>query len=274
MNAAKIFLDSWVISIILLATPVNASSGTGITAITIPCVDVTLSFIQPGRIAKVCVKEGDLVTVGQLLVQQDDAAEQAQLAHIKAQSEDTVQIEASDASLAQKRVDLKKLEWAAERGAATALEVEHAKLEVKIAELSLKLAQFEHEQNKRKYKEAQIRVDNMSLKSPLAGRVEKVELEVGESINGLADVIRIVRTDPLWIDVPVPLAKAMSLSSGKTAKVEFPDSGKKSIEGRITYVATVADAASGTLRVSVEVPNKSKRPAGEHVKVIFPTSQK
>ena len=180
MNAAKSFLGSWVISIVLLATPAHASSGAGITAITIPCADVTLSFIQPGRIAKVYVKEGDLVTAGQLLVQQDDAAEQAQLAYIKAQSEDTVQIEASGASLDQKRVDLKKLEWAAERGAATALEVEHAKLEVKIAELSLKLAQFEHEQNKRKYEEAQIRVDNMSLKSPLAGRVEKVELEVGE----------------------------------------------------------------------------------------------
>jgi hypothetical protein len=31
----------------------------------------------------------------------------------------------------------------------------------------------------------------------------------------------------------------------------------------------VADAASDTLRVRIEVPNQAKRPAGEHVLVTF-----
>jgi len=42
-----------------------------------------------------------------------------------------------------------------------------------------------------------------------------------------------------------------------------------STEGTIIFVAAVADAASGTLRVRVEVPNKTRRPAGEHVVVSF-----
>jgi multidrug efflux pump subunit AcrA (membrane-fusion protein) len=46
------------------------------------------------------------------------------------------------------------------------------------------------------------------------------------------------------------------------------------VEGSIVYVAAVADAASGTLRVRIEVPNKSNRPAGEHVEIIFPASRK
>ena len=40
-------------------------------------------------------------------------------------------------------------------------------------------------------------------------------------------------------------------------------------QGRIIFVAAVADAASGTLRVRIEVPNKARRPAGEHVLVTF-----
>jgi len=40
-------------------------------------------------------------------------------------------------------------------------------------------------------------------------------------------------------------------------------------EGRVVFVGSVADAASGTLRVRVEVPNKASRPAGEHVLVTF-----
>jgi len=269
MIANKSFWCSLIICIVSLAIAAYAGEDTGIAAITIPSADVTLSFVRPGRIAKVHVKEGNNVKAGELLVQQDDAAEQAQLIQIKAQSEDTTQIEAAQASLDQKRVDLKKIEWVAERGSATELEVEHAQLDVKISELSLKVAQFEQEQNKMKYKEAQIRVDNMSLKNPIDGTVEKVEVEVGESVKGLDDVIRVVRTDPLWIDVPVPLAKGKTLNLGQSTKVKFPDAEQSPVEGKVIYISTVADAASATLRTRIEVPNKLKRPAGEHVRVVF-----
>ena len=264
----------FIVILVMPNTPAYAVPDVPITAITSPSADVTLSFIQPGRIAKVLVKEGDSVKAEQLLVRQDDAAEQAQLLQIKAQSEDTTQIEAAEASLAQKRVDLKKLEWVASRGSATELEVEHAKLDVKIAELSLRVARFEHEQSKRKYEEAKIRVDNMSLKSPITGTIDKVEVEVGESVNGLADVVRVVKTDQLWIDVHVPLAKGRTLSPGQIAKVKFPDSDEKPSEGTIIYISTVADAASSTLRARIEVANKSKRPAGEHIRVVFENLEK
>jgi len=248
-----------------------AGVGTGVRAITRPSADRTLSFVQPGRIAQVPFKEGDTVKAGEVLVCQDDAAEQVQLAQLKAQSEDTTQVQASEASLAQKKVDLEKLQKAAASNAATFLEVEHAKLDVTIAQLSFELARFEHEQTGRKYAEYKIRVENMQLKSPVDGRIEKVEMEVGESANALEDVIRVVQTDPLWIDAPVPLAEAIGLKAGVAARVQFAESGRavSGIEGRVIFVAAVADAASGTLRVCIEVPNKAGRPAGEHVVVTF-----
>jgi membrane fusion protein (multidrug efflux system) len=246
-------------------------SAGGIRAITRPSADVAQSFVQPGRIAGIHFKEGDAVKAGQALVQQDDAAEQVLLAQLKAQSEDMTQIRASEASLAQKKVDLQKLEKAAASKAATALEVEHAVLDVTIAQLSLDLARFEHEQAGRKYQEQKIRVENMQLKSPIDGYIEKIEVEVGESVNTTIEVIRVVQVDPLWIDAPVPLAQAVGLKAGMTARVELAESGKKGLigEGRISFVGAVADAASGTLRVRIEVPNKARRPAGEHVLVSF-----
>ncbi len=272
MIPKKSFKSSWIICVVVLSTLQAASSDVGVRAITVPSADITLSYVQPGRIARVYFKEGEWVKAGQVLIQQDDAVEQIQLAQLEAASEDTTQIQASEASLAQKRVDLQKLEKAAENNAATELEVEYAKLNVKMAELSLKLAEFEHEQAKRKYNELKTQIEKMSLKSPINGRIEKIHVETGESINALADVVRVVQIDPLWIDVPVPLVKATALSYGKTAKVMFPDPNRASLEGRIIYIAAVADAASSTLRVRIEVPNKSNRPAGEHVEIIFPTS--
>jgi membrane fusion protein (multidrug efflux system) len=223
---------------------------------------------------KVHFVEGAWVRAGQVLVQQDDSVEQIQLAQLKAASDDTTQIQASDASLAQKRVDLQKLEKAAAQNAATELEVEHAKLSVRMAELSLQLARFEHKQAERKYDEVKVQVEKMSLRSPIDGKIERIHVEAGESINALIDVVRVVQIDPLWIDVPVPLIQAMDLTPKKKAKVVFPNPNRASVEGSIIYKAAVADAASGTLRVRIEVPNKSNRPAGEHVEIIFPPSRK
>jgi RND family efflux transporter MFP subunit len=196
------------------------------------------------------------------------------LAQLEADSQNTINVQAGEASLAQKQVDLKKLEKAAALNAATALEVEHAKLDVKIADLSVKLAVFELEQAQRKYDEAKIQIDNMSLKSPIDGIIEKIEVETGESVNALEDVVRVVQINPLWIDVPVPLAKARDLRYKNTAEVIFPGYKETSLEGTIVFVGAVADAASSTLRVRIQVPNRSLRPAGEHVRVIFSTSQK
>lgn len=270
----KLFAGFCIIVVLFLSGLQAASSNLPVRAITNPSSDITLSYVLPGRIAKVHFVEGAWVKAGQVLVQQDDSVEQIQLAQLKAASDDTTQIQASDASLAQKKVDLQKLEKAAAQNAATELEVEHAKLSVKMAELSLKLARFEHEQAQRKYDEVKVQVEKMRLGSPIDGKIEKIYVEAGESINALTDVVRVVQIDPLWIDVPVPLIQAMDLAIGKTAKVLFPNPNRATVEGSIVYIAAVADAASGTLRVRIEVPNKSNRPAGEHVEIIFPASRR
>lgn len=254
--------------------PVQGQTGSdaGIAAITNPSADVTLSFVQPGRIEKVYVKEGDAVTSGEVLVQLDDDVDRARLAQLEADSNNMANIEAGKASLAQKQVDLQKIEKAASLNAATKLEVEHARLDVKIAELSLEVANFEHEQATRKYNEAKLQIDRMSLKSPIEGSIEKLDVETGESVNALESVVRVVQIDPLWIDVPVPLINASTLVCDGAAEVHFPGPNKISSNGKIIFIAAIADAGSGTLRVRIQVPNKSKRRAGEHVKVVFPVS--
>jgi len=239
-----------------------------IEAITRPSADVALSFIRAGQVAEVLVKEGDAVKAGQLLARQDDTAEQIQLEQLKAEAEDTTRIEAAEAQLAQKREDLKKLEWAQKEGAATEWEVAHARLEVRIGELSLDLARFEREQAGRKFEEAKAQVERMRLCSPVAGLVEEVKVEPGETAEPMAAVIRVVKIDPLWVDVPAPLVQGRRLRAGQAAAVAFPDE-EISVLGKVVYLAAVADAASDTLSVRVEVPNPSGRPAGERVKVRF-----
>jgi RND family efflux transporter MFP subunit len=260
----------WVIAWTIGVSPVGVpAAGSTIEAVTAPSADITMSFVQAGCIATVHVKDGDRVKAGQLLLQQDDAVERAQLERLLAESSDTTDIEASVASLAQKKVDLRRIEDAAKGHAATDLEVEHARLEVKIAELTLQAARFEHEQAKRRYEEARTTVQRMTLKSPVEGWVERIHVEAGESVDALDEAVRIVRTDPLWIDVPVPMEEAAAIRAGDGAQVLFPAPRRTTEKGVVVFMAAIADAASGTLNVRIEVPNPANRPAGEQVRIVL-----
>ena len=261
----------------LLAAAGSLAAQDKIEAVTKPSQDTVLSFVRPGQVAEVLVKEGDAVKAGQVLMRQDDKAELAQMEQLKAQAEDDTQIRAAEAKLAQTRVDLKKTEGARKEGAATDLEVDHAKLEVTMAELSLELYQFEQEQAKRKYQEMRLQIDRMRVVSPIDGVVERLLVEPGESVEAAGKIAQVVQIDPLWIDVAVPLAIARTLKRGESnAAVEFEgkDSARRSsFNGKIIHIAAVADSASGTLTVRVECPNAARRPAGEHVYVSFPTKK-
>ena len=246
----------------------------GIEAITRPSKDPMLSFVRSGRIAEVLVKKGDVVQAGQLLVKQDDAAEQVQLEQLKAQAEDTTEIKVAQADLDEKNLNLDKMDDLFKRKAATEWEVREAKLKATIAELSKAMANFKHQQDQRKYEEFRIHLERMKLSSPIAGKVEQILVQPGEAVEALEDVVQVVKIDPLWIDVPVPLAniKEQKIKVSQSAEVRFADSSEAVRKGKIIHIAAVADAASDTLTVRVEVFNPDgpkSRPAGEHVRVRF-----
>jgi len=248
------------------------------TAISRASEDITVSSTMPVRVIKVFVEDGDTVKPGQPMVQLDDTAERVQMEQLKAQAEDETHVEAAEAQLAQKKVDLAGIQDARAKGAATELELQHATLEVTISALSLKLAKFEHSQNMLKYKQAAAQVARLRLNVPASDedkpgvfKVFKVFVERGESVDRMKEVIRIIKIDPLQIDVPVPetVVETLKLKVDQPADVIFPNSKDPAEKGRIIYVADEIDAASGTQTVRVEIPNPAGRPAGKKVSVRF-----
>ena len=245
-----------------------------VQAVTIPSADITLSFVVSGKIAEIHVKEGDTVEKGALLAALEDDPERIQTEQLKVQAADQTRILSAKAELAQKRVDLEKLDAARKKGAVSDWEVAHMKLSVRMARLALQAATIEYEQFQRQYSQAVQQLARMRIVAPIPGRVEKVSMAAGEGVERLGPVVQLVKTNPLWLDVPVPLPRAKQLVMGQRAVVLFPgDPTGKSTDGRIVYISSVADAASDTLRVRIEVGNPSDRPAGERVIVNFPKSQ-
>jgi len=246
-----------------------AGAAEAIKAITAPSEDLTLSFTRAGRLAKVLVRQGRKVRAGELLAQLDDSVEQKQLALLKARADNTAAIRAAQLKCQRTKAVLDKVQNAYTSKAAPQRELEDAQFEAAKAEIDVAAAQLEHEQDVGKYEQARLDLDRMRLTSPGDGEIERVIAKAGESVNALAPVLRLVNVDPLWIDTPVPLDIGRRLAAGGKALVQLPGLAAPA-EGKVIHVSRVADPASQTLEVRVELPNPSTRLAGEHVTVTFP----
>ncbi len=255
-----------------LAPPAPGAGEKGIEAVTAlpPGSTRTLAFIGPGKIAKVLVKEGERVKAGQELVRLDDALEREQIAQLETDQSDRIRVQAAEAQLVQRIGELKALESSADAAAVTKSDVERARLDVKIARYSVELAKSQLARHNHSHRTARIQLERMRLLSPINGKVEKVFARVGESVDALAPVVRVVkvRGDALWIDVPAPLPQAAKLRAGQVAIIRRAGRGA-AVRGRIVSIASTADPKSGTLSVRVQLPNPTARPAGERVTVTF-----
>lgn len=249
-----------------------------------PSVDEVLSFTRPGKIQKVHVRQGQPVEPGMLLVSLDDQAERIQLEFLKAKAGDTTSIEASKAKYDQARLDYQKMLEADAKNVATPIEVEHAKLNMHIAELTLKLSKFEQQQNIRKMEEFEATLERMRIRSEVSGRAERIFLQKGESADALQKVIRIVNTDPLWVEVLVPIPRARRLravplegnvepASDQVADVRVGDPKAKPLRGTIIHKASVAEPGTNGLILRLEVENPEKLPAGQRAWITFPAEK-
>ena len=244
-----------------------------IKAITSPSLDLTLSFTRAGRVEKVLVRPGQKVRAGSLLACLENSVERKQLALLKAQADDTTALTAAETRLRRAKSDLEKIEKAYAAKAAPRRELEEAQLDADMARLELDAARFQHAQDTGKYEKAQLDLLRMQLLSPADGEIEEVIVKAGESVDALAPVLRLVSVNPLWIDAPVPLKIGRRLKAGSNALVQLPGVDKPAA-GKVIHVSRVADPASETLEVRVELPNPSARFAGEHVTVTFPEEAK
>jgi HlyD family secretion protein len=238
-----------------------------IETITKPSADIELSFVQAGKILEITVHEGDQVKKGDTLARQEDEIELIQLKILTAKSNNTTPIKRAQTELAQQQKYLEKMTTAVKDGAVTQWELDNAAFARDTARLSLKMAEFEHNQDLLQQQTIEEALRRLHLYCTLDGVVEEIRSEEGESVQALQTVLRIVNTNLIRVDVPVPVASAKNLAVQQKAKIIYADG--EEVEGHIENISSVADAAANILNVKIQAANTTQRPAGERVTVSF-----
>jgi membrane fusion protein, multidrug efflux system len=139
-------------------------------------------------------------------------------------------------------------------------------------EVRLQIAEAELEVARAEVESIEVEIDNTVLRAPIAGVVNALLAEVGDFLPVVGEAVEIVDNNPLVAVVRVPQHAVARVRPGSEARVS--PVGGEPVEGRVRFVAALADAATRTFRVDIKVPNPDgELPSGVSAEVVIPTEE-
>lgn len=244
----------------------------GYKTFTFPSRDSTLGFTFPTEIAEVMVIGGMPVKKGAVLVRGRDEEVRFQRDLQKIIAESDLDVQKADANLAQARIEFEAQKSLRAKKVDSPQEYDRAEVLVRLRTIELETAKVQLEQQKIQLQFRQAQLDRLTLRAPFDGKVDLVTGDVGEVKRETDPVIRVVATDPLWMDVQTPIEQTITqgLKPGDPAWVLIDLPGEPRVyQGKIVEVAADATFESRKRRVRVALPNPSDWPSGPGAWVRF-----
>lgn len=208
-----------------------------------PFKTVNLGTPVRGVLSKTLVKRGDVVKIGQVLAKIDSRAQQSAVDLAQSRSEFA------------KRTVLRNKELI-EDDLLSSQDLDQMATEAELANLELD--------------QAKTSVDMRSIKSPVNGVVVQGVRAKGEFVDE-TEIYVLAQINPLNVEVVVPVEFFGQITKGMEATVTPEAPLNNPYTARVVIVDKVIDAASGTFRVRLELPNEDlKLPAGLRCDLTFP----
>ncbi len=185
-----------------------------------------------GVVKEILVEEGQYVKAGDVLAKLDDEKIAVQLAQAKSA--------------------LDKLKTSYERN------VELHKQSLISTEM-FHQSKYDYESQKAAYDLAELEFKYASIRTPISGVVAERLIKVGNMVLPNQSVFRVAGLDPLIAILHVPERQLGKLRPGLTAQLLVDAGSTDPFTGRIKRISPVIDPATGTVKVTVEVRDPSRR---------------
>ncbi len=253
----------------LMAFSANAVNVPELDCVIEPHMVIDLSSRTDGIVEDIKVERGDFVTADQVLVQLESGVERAAVEYAREAAEAYADVLAGQVStdFAQRRRG--RLEVLYRDQAVSSDQMDEIETEATLSKLNYRQAKERNKLAELELQRAQEVLERHTMRSPIDGVVVKRFLAPGESVEE-KPVLRLAQINPLRIEVIAPVSYFGAFAVGQEAVVTPERPIKDSFRAKVSVVDRVADAASGTFRVRLSLPNpEHKLPSGLNCRVRF-----
>ena len=185
-----------------------------------------------GIVEKIFVEEGDSVKVNQIMAKLDDEQLKLELFQAKSQLEKLSNEFKINQSLFENKI---------------------------ISRETFEKCKYEHHYQEAAHDLAKLRLDYTEIRAPISGIVSQRFIKVGNMIKMDQPVFSITDFDPLLAVLHVPEKEMSKLQFGLPAEITADALPNAIFQGKILRISPIVDAGTGTIKVTVEVKDKSRR---------------
>lgn len=180
----------------------------------------------PGIVTAVYVKEGDLVSKGQVLGETDNRAMRESLAQLRTTLE-----------LAKTTYEKQERLWNQKIG----------------SEIQFLQAKTQYESLTKSIESMEAQIDMTRMKAPIAGIIDQVNVKVGEyAAPGMLGAFNVVNFNRMKVTAKAADSYIQKIKVGDPVKIQLNDIGK-TIESKISFVSKVVNPMSRTFLVEIEL---------------------
>jgi HlyD family secretion protein len=272
----------------LNALPPGFAEGNG----RVESVQVDVTTKEPGRVETILVHEGNMVHAGQVVAKMDIVTLAAELARAQATvAQEEARVPEVEAEIAQAESQLKlaEVEFQRERSLLARKATSREDFDIKETLVKTRRAALDGEKARlvtaRKSVEAakaeaakiQSRIDDMTLKSTVEGRVLYRLAEEGEVLGSGGKVLTLVNLGDVYMEIYLPAQDAVRTKIGADARIVLDVAPEYSARAKVTFVApeaqftpkqveTRSERDKLMFRVKLSVPPERILPIIERIK--------
>jgi RND family efflux transporter MFP subunit len=207
-----------------------------------------------GIVSSIKVERGDRVTKGQILAVLRAPVERASLGVADSRAMSSAEYRAASAAANFNRERLQRAEDLYRQQFISQQALDQARSESALADQKLVQAREQRLLTRQEREVAAAQVAQRVIRSPMDGLVTERFVSAGERVDD-KPLLRIARVDPLRVQLVVPVSMLGQVRPGSRATVLPEMPGAAPVSARVSMVDGVADPASNTLRVHLELPN-------------------
>ncbi len=194
-----------------------------------PTEDIRIASEEGGKVEHWFVSKGAYVKKGTRLLSMNDDLLQAQL----------------ESALAQEKIARlnaeKNAQVYADAGA--------------VPEVTVTTAQYNLEAASAQVKLLKTRIEKMTVRAPMSGRIEERMIDVGEMVGPGSPVARLLQSGVVKVSAGVPERYVRGLRVGLPVKMTFDALGGRVVNGTISYVGSTIDPNDRTLPIEIRLGN-------------------
>jgi HlyD family secretion protein len=272
----------------LNALPPGFAAGNG----RVESVQVDVTTKEPGRVETILVHEGNMVHPGQVVAKMDTVTLEAELARAQADvAEQEAKVPEVEAAIAQAESQLRlaEVEFTRERNLLARRATSREDYDIKETLVKTRRAALDGEKARRtaaqKSVEAdkaeaakiQSRINDMTLKSTVEGRVLYRLAEEGEVLGSGGKVLTLVNLGDVYMEVYLPAQDAVKAKIGAEARIVLDVAPEYAARAKVTFVApeaqftpkqveTRSERDKLMFRVKLSVPPERILPIIERIK--------